>query len=243
MARTYDALLTFGKAVNEETLTLPNDVYRCLDQTAALYEESARAGCAPLVIVSGLQRARRVYRNNLLRGKDGLPLRECDPMAEYLLERYGIEATREGKAGSVGDKLARSTLILMEKTEEAEEPAAIRQACIVTLEPLQPRIQALAHKIFGSFCGIDVDTVRTTTKFPLENKYFGDHLCMLKNVANGDHNAIINPADDTSQWPRLGAEHNETTCQYYLTDPESEPFTNNHPAHVMQELLADSRRP
>ena len=231
MTRTHDALLTFGKAVNEETLTLPDDVYACLDRTAALYEESAREGCAPLVIVSGFQRARRAYRNNLLTDENGQPLRECDPMADYLRERYGIAAIREGRAASVADNLAYSKLILM------ASPAVMRRACIVALEPSQRRTQALAHKIFGSFCAVDMDIVRTSTEFPLEDKFLGDHLCMLKDMANGDHDFIIPEPDNASQWPRLGAEHNET-CPYFVPDLESEPFTNYHPAHVMQDLLA-----
>ncbi len=230
MARTYDALLTFGTAINEETLTLPDHVYERLDRTAALYEESTQEGCEPLVIVSGFQRARRVYRNNLLMDKNGHPLRECDPMADYLREDYGIKAIREDRAASVADNLAYSKLILMARQ------AAIRHACIVTLEPSQPRTQALARKIFGSFCVVSVDAISTSVQFPMEAKFLGDHLCMLKDMASGDHSFIINEADGMSQWPRLGAEHNQT-CPYFLPDLESEPFTNYHPEHVMQNLI------
>lgn len=230
MGRTYNALLTFGMAINEETLTLPDHVYRRLDRMAVLYEESVQAGCEPLVIVSGFQRARRVFRNNLLRDESGCPFRERDPMADYLSERYGIAALREGKAASVVDNLAYSKLILMARP-------AITRACVVTLEPLQPRIQALARKIFGNFCVVDVDTISTDAAFPLEAKFFGDHLCMLKDMANGDHDFVINKVAGTSQWPNLGAEHN-ATCQYFVPDLESEPFTNRHPKHVMQALLA-----
>jgi hypothetical protein len=230
MKRTYDALLTLGTAINEETLTLPDHVYRRLDQTAALYEESVQAGREPLVIVSGFQRARRVYNNNLLVDENGRPLRECDPMADYLWDSYSITAVREGKSASVADNLAYSKLILMEQP-------SIARACVVTLQPLQPRIQALAHKIFGNFCAIDVNAISTNAEFPLEAKFFGDHICMLKDMDNGDHEFIVNE-EGISQWPTLGAKHRET-CQYFWPDLESEPFTNRHPEGVMQALLAD----
>lgn len=222
----YDVLLAFGRAVDEKTLELPPEVYDYLDRLAMLYVQLTQAGSGPIVIVSGRQRAKFVYQNNPLRYQDGHEVVEASLMARYLHARYGITAWQEDRSGSVGDNLAYSKFMLMQRR------VPVKRACIVTIGPLATRIQMLGRLIFGDFCKIDVQSIETDATAPQETKLLHDQLCMLKDMRIGDHSHIIGNGIGSSFWPLLGAKH-KASCPYAELD--------RHPDYIMRSLLTDFR--
>ncbi len=229
-----EVFLAPGRAVNEQTLELPPEIYPCLRQLAEAYRQAKAKGKPPIVIVSGYQRSKFVYKGSPLRDSNGNEVVEADLLAP-ILERQGVPCFKERRSASVGDNLAYSKQLLLDLPRSVH-PTRLH---IFTISSLAYRLWVLGKLVFGPGCDVQIHSVNVGTQNPeetrkLELKLFGDQLCMLlspkmsRQMAIGNHAHIIGDGRGMSRWPVLGSEHDKV-CGYAQKD--------SHPDHVMRPLL------
>ena len=229
-----EVFLLPGRAVDEQTLQLPPEIHACVEMLVEAYHIAIAKGVKPLVIVSGRQRSKFVYKNRPLRYPNGQEVVEADLLAP-LLEHQGVPCKKERRSASVGDNFAYSKQLLLDL------PVPIRPASlhIFTISSLTYRLWVLAKLVFGLHCDIHMHSAQVETQDPeetrkLEIKLLGDQVCMLlgscmsHRMTSGDHRHIIGDDQEVSQWPVLGREH-DAVCPYA---PQT-----SHPAHMLTSLL------
>jgi uncharacterized SAM-binding protein YcdF (DUF218 family) len=133
--KTYDAIIVLATQPDPNTWEFPKQIYDCLNRAKDLLNKRI----APYVILSGNH---AIKLDNL-----GLkqPFRECDKMADYLIEN-GISAEKILKEGDSRDTI--SNLYYMKN--QILRPQHMKQLLFVVAEFRIPRLKLLCKRILGN---------------------------------------------------------------------------------------------
>jgi hypothetical protein len=172
--KTYQAVVVLGSSPDPLTWKFPPRMYACLDRARELVD----AGTAPRIIVSG--------KWSILMQNQGIqqPFRECDVMADYLIQSGCEEGKilREGKSkDSISNLYYIKTLFLL--------PMNMKQILFVAPDFRIPRLRFLCRRILGSDYEISFEWVTSEIDatydeprtFKVQNEFLapmedGDHI-------------------------------------------------------------------
>lgn len=173
MMSKYDAALVFGSKPDTGTWEFPSHVFKSLDAAAGIFKK----GGAPYIIVSGK------WALSFDKQKIQQPFRECDKMAEYLMQ-HGIPAEAILKEGESKD----STSNFFYVKRRILQPNHLRRLFVITADFRLERIRYLAAKILGPAYTVGFTTVPSLPgeAYPNEADTFRRTKAFLQQMTDGD---------------------------------------------------------
>lgn len=140
----YDAIVILGSQPDPRNWQFPSHVFKTLDRAIDGFVHEA----SPAIVVSG----KWAIRFDILHIAQ--PFRECDKMADYLIER-GIPEGAIFKEGDSKDTI--SNLYYLKKNVLG--PHKFRNLLVITADFRKARIEFLCQKILGDTYHVTFETV------------------------------------------------------------------------------------
>ena len=169
----YDAIIVLASYPDIKTWKFPQQVYNCLDKAKQLLEE----GAAPVIALSG---DRGVMFDN--RGIVQ-PFRECDKMAEYLLE-HGVPKSKILREGKSRDTI--SNLYYLKK--QILIPRDMKNIHFVVASFRIPRIKFLCERILGNEYHVTFEPIPAKKDSHYNEEHtWKVHELFLESMRPGDH--------------------------------------------------------
>lgn len=170
----YDSVVILGyRPIHPDTWKFPNHVYNSLDRAAELSEQ----GCTRSITLCG----KWTINFDVLHIQQ--PFRECDAMADYLLQR-GVPAKTLYREGDSQDSISNFYYL----KRQVCIPRRLRRLHFIAAEARLPRIAFLATRILGagytvSFEGVAYDPVQVS---PNESRTLCKQATFLEPMLPGD---------------------------------------------------------
>ena len=192
----YDAIVILGTQPDTSTWEMPEQIYDCLDKTKQLFENKT----APMIVTCG-KWSLAVEAANLRQ-----PFRECDAMAEYLIEQ-GIPDKSILREGYSKDTI--SNLYYL-KTHYLI-PNNLKKLVFVVAGFRIPRLQALCEHILGSEYEVSFESILCA----VGPSYNEDHTIKIQKeflspMKPGDHTWLADKFYDSPMyqfWKTYNQEH------------------------------------
>lgn len=173
MIKKYDLIIVLGTQPDPKTWEFPDQIYQCLDRAIELMND----GVAPVIATSG-NRGIALDSRGLVQ-----PFRECDKLADYLIEK-GIPKEKIVKEGDSRDSI--SNLYYLKK--QILIPNKIKTILFVCASFRVPRLKFLCERIFGDMYQVDFETIEAEAGFTYNEahttKVQSEFLAPMK---SGDH--------------------------------------------------------
>lgn len=164
----YDLIVVLGSKPDTANWLFPSHVYASLERAAQLLQN----GAAPCIAVSGK------WALSFDHAAVRQPFRECDAMADYLVEQ-GVAPESILREGESKDTIA--NLYCLKRTIVA--PRGMKRVLIITADFRLARLQYLAQKIFGRSAQINFETVPSSPSEPYPHE--ADTLARTKQFLAG----------------------------------------------------------
>lgn len=170
---TYDVIVVLGSQPDPKTWEFPKQIYKCLNNAKALLNQDV----APYIILAG---DRGIKLDNC---KIRQPFRECDKMADYLIER-GVQKSKLLKEGKSRDTISNIYYI---KTKVLI-PKRMHRLLFVVAEFRTPRLKFLCKRILGSEYSFDFEPIAAKVGSTYNEPHtFKIQSEFLEPMKDGDH--------------------------------------------------------